>query len=189
MAGLTAKQEAFVQEYLVDLNATQAAIRAGYSEGTARAIGFENLTKPNIVEAIEEAMRARSDRTQVTADKVLTELAKIAFTDIRKAVRWGRSPIDTESENASPNGLGIYPVELIPSDEIDDDVAAAVSEVSLTQTGIKIKMHDKRAALVDIGKHLGMFTDKIRLSGDPENPLQTVTRIELVAPSYDDSAD
>lgn len=70
--GLTAKQNLFVKEYLVDLNATQAAIRAGYSEKTAHDIGCENLKKPNIAKAIQEAMDARSQRTEITADYVLT---------------------------------------------------------------------------------------------------------------------
>lgn len=71
---LNAKQEAFVREYLVDLNATQAAIRAGYSEKTARAIGAENLTKPDIASAIQEAMDERSKRTEITADYVLQSI-------------------------------------------------------------------------------------------------------------------
>jgi phage terminase small subunit len=68
---LTLKQQRFVDEYLVDLNATQAAIRAGYSEKTARSIGDENLTKPDIATAIQEAMKKRSERTKVDADYVI----------------------------------------------------------------------------------------------------------------------
>lgn len=155
--GLTAKQARFVEEYLIDLNATQAAIRAGYSEKTAKSQGQRLLTNVDVAAAIAKAQERRSVRTGITQERVLNELAKIAFADIRKAVRWGRSPIDTKSDNADPNGLGIYPVELVPSELIDDETAGAVSEVSLTQNGVKIKMHDKRAALVEIGKHLGMF--------------------------------
>ncbi|EIM25740.1 terminase small subunit [Microvirga lotononidis] len=162
---LTDKQKRFVEEYLIDLNATQAAVRAGYSEKTARSVGSENLTKPDIMAAIEEAQKARSERTGITADRVLTELAKIGFYDIRKAVKWGANPGDKTSENADPNGLNIYPVSLVPSEKLDDDTAAAVAEVSLTQTGVKLKMHDKRAALVDIGRHLGMFKEKVEHSG------------------------
>lgn len=75
---LTAKQEAFVKEYLVDLNATQAAIRAGYSEATAKEIGYENLTKPHIAEAIQKAINERSNRTEITADWVLGSLREVA---------------------------------------------------------------------------------------------------------------
>ena len=75
---LTPKQARFVQEYLIDLNAAQAAIRAGYSAKTARVIGHENLTKPDIAAAIEKAMAERAERTRLTADWVVDELRKIA---------------------------------------------------------------------------------------------------------------
>lgn len=68
---LTGKQQRFVDEYLVDLNATQAAIRAGYSEKTAGSIGEENLKKPDIAAAIQQEMNKRSERTKVDADYVL----------------------------------------------------------------------------------------------------------------------
>lgn len=84
--GLTEKQQRFVDEYLVDLNATQAAIRAGYSADTARAIGHENLTKPDIQLAIAEARKAQQQRTQITADRVVLELGLIAFADARELV-------------------------------------------------------------------------------------------------------
>jgi len=186
---LTAKQRAFVQEYLIDLNATQAAIRAGYSEDTARAIGCENLTKPNIQASIEAAMKARSDRTQITADRVLTELAKLGFSDIRKAVKWQTSLI-TEEDNPDGGDIAVIKqvvtnnVQLIASEDIDDETAAAISEISQNATGgLKIKLHDKRAALVDIGKHLGMFTDKVQLSG--ELAVTSVTRKIVRAGSAD----
>ncbi len=73
MSKLTAKQQTFCDEYLVDLNATQAAIRAGYSVKTAKSIGQENLTKPDIAEYLEIRMQDRVERTEVTADMVLTE--------------------------------------------------------------------------------------------------------------------
>ena len=78
---LTPKQTRFVQEYLIDLNATQAAIRAGYSAKTAFAIGHENLSKPNIAAAITEAQAKRAERAEITADRVLEELGEIGFAD------------------------------------------------------------------------------------------------------------
>jgi phage terminase small subunit len=153
---LTAKQAAFVQEYLIDLNATQAAIRAGYSENTAKEIGCENLSKPNIATAIQDAMAARSERTEITQDQVLREYAKLGFSDIRKAVRWGAVP-----EGRDENGNAEWPVEMVPSMNIDDDTAAAISEVSLTAQGLKIKMADKKGALDSMARHLGMFNDKV----------------------------
>lgn len=78
---MTKKQKRFVEEYLIDLNATQAAIRAGYSPDTAGSIGGENLTKPEISNAIAKAMAERSKRTGVNADRVVIELAKIALVN------------------------------------------------------------------------------------------------------------
>lgn len=77
---LTAKQEMFVKEYLVDLNGTQAAIRAGYSEDTANVIASENLTKPNIQEAIQEAMKKRSEKVEITAEYVLKGIKQVIET-------------------------------------------------------------------------------------------------------------
>jgi phage terminase small subunit len=157
---LTAKQQRFVDEYLVDLNATQAAIRAGYSGKTARSISNENMTKPDIQAAIAKGMQARSGRVEITQDMVLKELAKIGFSDIRKVVRWGETQVrlidseDGEGEDLVPyHGLA-----LIDSAEIDDNTAGAIAEVSQGKEGLKVKLHDKKGALVDIGRHLGMFT-------------------------------
>lgn len=79
---LTRKQQLFVQEYLVDLNGAQAAIRAGYSKKTASVIAAENLSKPYLSQAIQKAFAERSRRTQVTQDRVIQEYARIAFSDI-----------------------------------------------------------------------------------------------------------
>ncbi|QDP65875.1 MAG: putative terminase small subunit [Prokaryotic dsDNA virus sp.] len=144
---LTGKRLLFVDEFMIDMNATQAAKRAGYSEKTAYSMGHELLKKPEIQAAIAEARAERSKRTEITQDKVIAELAKIGFADVRKAVAWGSTPVDD-----GEGGL-VYPVELIPSSEIDDDTAAAITEVSLTAQGVKVKMADKRAALETLLKH------------------------------------
>jgi phage terminase small subunit len=75
---LTAKQESFVREYLIDLNATQAAIRAGYSEATAKEMGYENLTKPHIKGKIDKAINERSEKLQISAEYVLSSLKEVA---------------------------------------------------------------------------------------------------------------
>jgi phage terminase small subunit len=177
---LTPKQRAFVREYLIDLNATQAAIRAGYSEKTAYSIGEENLKKPDVAAAIEAAMKNRAARTDITADRVLKELAKIGFADIRKAIKW-QGTLVTEEDN--PDGGDTLTIKtvvtnnvtLVSSDDIDDETAAAISEISQNSTGgIKLKLHDKRAALVDIGKHLGMFVEKHEHTGKDGGPVQII---------------
>lgn len=87
---LTPKQQKFVEEYLVDLNATQAAIRAGYAENTARVVGAENLTKPAVAAAIAAARSERSARTEITADKVLQRWWEIANADVNDLVQFRR---------------------------------------------------------------------------------------------------
>lgn len=173
---LTPKQRRFVDEYLIDLNATQAAIRAKYSVKTAASIGEENLRKPEIAEAVLQRMKDREKRTEITQDRVLTELAKIGFSDIRKVVRWGETmvrmvdPEEGEGEDLVPyHGLA-----LIDSAEVDDDTAAAIAEVSQGREGLKVKFHDKKGALVEIARHLGMFTAK----GHAELDLE-LKRIEI----------
>lgn len=149
---LSPKQRRFVDEYLVDLNATQAAIRAGYSAKTAKQQGARLLTNADIAAAVQRGMDKRSERTQVTADKVIRELARLGFSDMRKLMEWG------------PDG-----VKLRESDDLDDDDALAVAEVVETTTkdggSIKLKVHDKQAALVNLGRHLGLFVDKQEHSG------------------------
>lgn len=146
---LTPKQQRFVEEYLVDLNATQAAIRAGYSEKSAARISVELLNKTQVRKSIEKAQAKRAERTEVTADRVVTELAKIAFADPRDLMEWG------------PDGLVLKDCRTIP-----DAAAAAVSEVSESKDGIKLKKLDKLKALELLGRHLGMFTDKVEMSGE-----------------------
>ncbi len=149
---LTSKQQRFIDEYLIDLNATQAAIRAGYSMKTARFIGAENLTKPNIAAAIEKAIGERSRRTEITQDSVLRELALIGFADMADFTQW------------SPDG-----VTLKASEDLTPEHTRIVAEVSQTKTDhggtIKFKLHDKQAALVNLGRHLGLFMDNLKVHG------------------------
>lgn len=169
--GLTAKQACFVNEYLIDLNATQAAIRAGYSPRTADVIGGQLLRKTLVAQAVTAAQQARAARTEVTQDKVLRELARIGFADIRKVVRWGATELRVAGADADGAVEVHHGLALIGADEIDDETAAAISEISEGREGLKVKLHDKRAALVDIGRHLGMFKDKVEHSGPDGQPL------------------
>jgi len=156
---LTAKQQRFVDEYLIDLNATQAAIRAGYSPKTADQQASRLLTNVKVRQYLAQRQGERSERTAITQDMVLRELAKIGFSDIRKVVRWGETMVrmvDGEEECAE-DMVPYHGLALIDSTEIDDDTAGAIAEVSQGKEGLKVKLHDKKGALVDIGRHLGMF--------------------------------
>ena len=174
------------EEYLIDLDACRAAIAAGYSETMARTKAYtwasNGKAKPHVYSAILKAMEAREKRTNITADRVLTELAKIGFSDIRKAVKW-QSSLITEEDN--PDGGDVLVVktvvtnnvQLVASEDLDADTAACIAEVSQNASGgMKIKLHDKRAALVDIGRHLGMFKEKLEVSGEGGGPMEFVIR-------------
>jgi len=171
------------------MSATDAYAEAGYKgDRTAASRLSTNVNIKARVDEIAGKVNERViDKLAITKERVAAELAKIAFVDIREAVKWGRSPIDTESENASPNGLGIYPVELVPSDIISDEAAAAVSEVSLTQTGVKIKMYDKRAALMDLAKLMGFVVEKQDHTSSDGSMTPQPSTIRIVA--ADDNSD
>lgn len=148
---MTKKQKRFIEEYLIDLNATQAAIRAGYSPKTAKDIGCENLAKPNISDAIDKAMAERSRRTGINQDRILLELARIGLAKITDVV-------DPDTGKLLPNAS-------------EDDLACIQSiKIKPNEFGTErgVKLYDKKSALVDLGKHLGMFKDKVELSGSLE---------------------
>lgn len=164
---MTPKQSLFVQEYLIDLNATRAAIRAGYSVKTAKSIGQRLLTYVDVKKAIDDAISERGQRTEITQDRILRELARISFADPRSIAEWGDGTMT-----------------LKPSSSLSDDDAAAVSEVSLTITdgkaSLKAKMYDKQKALELLGRHLGMFTDKVQLDHSGSVSLQAEVRKALL---------
>ena len=171
MARLTEKQALFVAEYLVDLNATEAAKRAGYSDKTAYSIGFENLRKPEIQEAIRMAMDERSKRTGITQDKVLLELARIAFangTDFAKIVS-RQAPTTIIAEDGEPQQVMsvVQSVHLLDTDKVDPEKRAAIASIKEGKFGIEVKGYDKIKALELLGQHLGLFTGKG--SNDPSS--------------------
>ncbi len=152
---LTLKQALFVEEYLIDLNASAAARRAGYSPKRADAIGFDLLRKAEIQEAIQAAQQERSARTGITADRVIAEIARIAFSDPRQVMEWG------------PHGVVVR-----DSSELTDADAAAVSEVSQTVTkeggSMRVKMYNKLDALDKLCKHLGIYAAEKRILENPD---------------------
>ena len=155
---LTAKQQAFVAEYLVDLNATQAYIRSGYkARGNVAEVNASRLLRnAQVQQAIAEALQARQQRTQVTADRVVQELARLAFFDIGKLVR----------EDGTPLSLP----------EMDEDTRRAVAGLEVARVGnadigvgeiLKFKLADKTRALEQLGRHLGIF-EKDNAQSKPE---------------------
>lgn len=146
---LTPRQRLFASEYLVDLNATQAAVRAGYSRKNADQIGNQLLGKAIVAKAIQDAMTKREKRTEITQDMVIAQLAKVAFADIKDFVSW-----DDEG------------IKIQDSAKVDGTLLNEVSE-NISELGgrtIKVKRHDAMKALELLGRHLGMFNDKMHVA-------------------------
>lgn len=170
--GLNARRRRFAEEYLVDRNATQAAIRAGYSAKTAGQQGHDLLKKPEIQVLISEGEQARSERTQINQDRVVLELARVGFADIRDLVTWGEES-----------------VHFVPSDELDEDAAATVQAVKAKRIRLtrddgdveerlemEIKTHSKVSALRDLLGHFSQIP-----TVDPRDKAQEI--VDLVRES------
>lgn len=174
MAKLTAKQERFVEEYLIDLNATQAAIRAGYSQKTARVTASKLLTKANIQAAIAERQKEIRKRNDVTIDRLIQELAYIGFSRITDVVSW------TD-----------YSVDVIASADLDESAIASIRSVKRQETitenativTVEVRQYDKLTALEKLAKHAGLYNTK------PEQPPVVVQIIEAVPDCVEDEGD
>lgn len=155
---LTDKQERFCQEYLIDLNATKAAERAEYSPKTANEQGARLLANVSVAERISELQAERAKRTNVDADRVIEQLAKIAFSDITQFVDWSNNAMDIK-----------------PSDQVDGTVLSAIV-VHRYKGDFKreVKLQDKMKALELLGKHLGMFKDKVEVGGPDGEPITVI---------------
>lgn len=157
MARLTAKQKRFIDEYLIDLNATQAAIRAGYSTDSAKEIGSQNLAKPNIQIQIDKAMAERSKRTGISQDRVLQELARIAFVDVSNLL-----DVETAAVLSTATADDLAVIQGIKVKESHSDKG------SMTER--EVRLADKLRALEMLGRHLGMFNDKLNLAAEVNSP-------------------
>ena len=149
VAKLTAKQQRFCDEYLIDLNAAQAAIRAGYSPKTAEQTASRLLTIVKVSDEIAREMAERSKRTGINQDRVVQELAKLAFVNIADVV-------DLDSATVKGTATG-------------EDLACIQSvKIKPSEFGTEreIKLYDKKASLELLGKHLGMFKDKLEVEAD-----------------------
>lgn len=167
---LSRKQQAFIEHYLTSWNATQAAIAAGYSRSSARSIGSENLTKPDI----QAAILARLAELKMTADEVVTRLTEHARGSLAPFLR------------VTPDG------ELLGFTFGDDTPLHLLRKASvttrrikdMTETTVTIELHDPQAAIVQLGKHHRLFTDNVALSGQ-----LGVKTYQTVSPDDWDDAD
>ncbi len=162
MAGLTPKQKQFCEEYIIDLNATQAAIRAGYSEHTSNEQGSQLLAKLSIQVQIQRLMAERSERTQIKADDVLMEIAKLAYSNMLDYVDIdGGLPTVNMSEITREQGAAIQEVTVETRKEHNGRGGKPTSEIEK----VKFKLADKGVNLERLGRHLKLFTDKVNLEG------------------------
>lgn len=145
----TERQLAFIREYLVDLNATEAARRAGYSKTGASSIAQALLRNPRVASAIEAAKARRAGKNRVTADRVMEELGRMAFANMRDYVDWG------------PKGIRLRDKTLLAEDE-----TAAVADIEDKGNGkvARLKLYDKLAVLNALARHLGMIGGKAALA-------------------------
>lgn len=165
MPKLTDKQKRFCEEYLIDLNATQAYIRAGYSVKkvvTAEQNASKLLRNTKVKEHIEYLRAEQSKRTEITADRVLAELAAIAFSD------------RTDIAKIEDGGV----VTFTPTDQLDKDAKKTISGIENGKYGTKVTTYDKVKALELIGKHLGMFTSGADNSAALDKLDEVLGRIE-----------
>ena len=146
---LTPKQLLFTKEYMVDLNATQAAIRAGYSEKGADVQGCKLLAKPKVKAVIQAAMDKRTERLEITSDRILQEIAKLAYSNMDDF---------TAEDNVTLDLTGLT-----------RDQMAALQGMDNEDGKLRIKLADKRAALDLLGRHLKLFTDRHEIDGAPIN--------------------
>lgn len=167
MAKLTAKQQRFCDEYLIDLNATQAAIRAGYSKKNAGKIGPELLGKTRIAEQIQQRKADRVERTEVTQDFVIRELMAIASVNATDYARIVEKPATIEAEgqmiqlyDADGNPVKYRTVEPVLTEELTETQKKALAVIKKGRDGFEIKPYDKVRVLELLGKHLGMWDKK-----------------------------
>ena len=188
------RHELFAQGIARGLSQRQAYRDAGFesdSDDAVDACASRLLSDARVQARVTELLELGAKRAAITVERVAVELAKIGFADIRNAVKWsnqlrptnmgdavdsviakarGDAPIDMDAEEVLESA-----VLLVPSDQIDDDTAAAIAEVSQGQHGVKIKFHDKKGALTDLGKMLGMFVDKVEHTGKNGGPVEVAT--------------
>jgi phage terminase small subunit len=160
---LTLKQLRFVEEFLIDLNGKQAAIRTGYSPKTAEVQASRLLSNAKVDAAVKQAMQARSRRTGITADRVLIELAELAFSNISDFLpvqRDGSVHIDLARASRDRAAAVHYVILSTPAEGSDD-------EVRITQL-IQIELFDKLRALDMLARHLGMYPSAERQSRYPK---------------------
>jgi phage terminase small subunit len=186
VAKLTDKQRRFCEEYIVDLNATQAAIRAEYSEKTAYSMGQRLLKKVEAQEYIKQLKEERSARTQIEADRVIYELSLIAFSnaadyaavvDEETYVEVDGNWIKLLDEDGNP--VMRRTVKPVLTKDLTAEQKRALAVIKKGRDGFEVKPYDKVRALELLGKHIGLFEEKVNVNGTINNPMEGLTTEDL----------
>lgn len=168
------KQRRFVEEYCIDQNATQAYIRAGYnvkSEDVAAVNGVRLLSNAKIRAEVDERLKQLTERSGVTAEKVISEIAKVAFSDITDYLEVDEYEYVSGYEKDEKGNIDINKpiikkykgVDIFKTKDIGKNKIGAVGEIRQTKEGISLKLHDKMKALEMLGRNLKLFTDKMEV--------------------------
>lgn len=169
---LTSKQIRFCQEYIVDMNATQAAIRAGYSEKSAMEQGYQLLQKTPVRQKVDELKVAQQKRIEISADTILRELLRLATVDVTQAFDergWLKDLKDIpEDVRRAISGLEIQ--ELFQGEGEDRHIIGVVR---------KLRFYDKIKPLELLGKHIKLFADRIEHSGPDGKPIETINKNQI----------
>ena len=158
---LTPKQMRFVDEWLIDFNGKQAAIRAGYSAKTAEATAARLLRNVKVQAEISRRQKELQKRTEVSQDRVVKELARIAFSDMTDYAQVETRMIEKDDGTE----VSYQAVALKETAELSAEQRAALAGIKQGANGIEVKLHDKIKALELLGRHIGMFTDKLEVKG------------------------
>jgi phage terminase small subunit len=171
---LSNKQAQFVTEYQRDMNATQAAIRAGYSAKNADKLGPRLVGKSRVAEAIEKAMKARLQRVGVYAERVLTELARVGLSDIRNLY-------DEDGKLKHPKDWDENTAAAVAGVEVTEEFEGKGKDKKYIGTTKKVRVFDKVRALESLGKHLGIFPSEKKEDGEGKSQDLNLTNLELSA--------
>lgn len=169
MPEMTFKEQRFVEEMLINPDSTQkaAAIRAGYAPKTAVSAASHLMAQPKIKKALEDSKKAVADRLGFTQDRILQELAKIAFADLETAI-----PTDSDGNP------GMSPLTEVSVETTTDKTGNRTRSVKIKSP----KLADKQAALIQIGKYLGMFEERVEVE-------HTGSLLDLIEASYRDKVE
>lgn len=169
MKKLTTKQQMFVTEYLKDFNATQAAVRAGYSPKTAVIIGYENLRKPYLAEKIQAELSSRRKKAKLTIEDLQEKLYKIIEAEVTNVISYNESGVSfaQHSDDIPDNErVALQSIEVIESHQGDDRMTLRT----------KVKFHDKLKAIELYGKTIGAFREVVEVTDTLENRLKDLWR-------------